>query len=250
MTLLAFVTNAVDGTVSTFALDGAGLVSRLAVSAVGAGCSTLAVDPGRRMVHVAVKGDVAAIVSCRVGADGSLHPVARREVDAALQYLALTRTVRHCSPPLTSAVSVSRLPVDDSGIGEVSFSRSTSPTCTPAPISADGRNAYFVSLGADLIVQCSLDGSRLTPAGSAEHSRPGGLRPAAHRPDRRRPHAYVMTEYSGEVLHYRRTADGVLTSAAAGGGVRSRPRVAAQSVRGRPDGGAPHLGRRPAPVIG
>src|SRR5690242_21522480 len=89
MTSLAFVANAVDGTVSTFLLDD-GTLRRVAVSEIGPGCSALAVDPGRRQVHVAVKGDQPAIVSCQIHSDGRLVPMSRRDVESSLTYLMLT----------------------------------------------------------------------------------------------------------------------------------------------------------------
>src|ERR1019366_7597498 len=52
--VLALVANAGDGTVSTFRIAD-GRLERLAVSTVGAGCSTLAIDPERHLVYVGAK---------------------------------------------------------------------------------------------------------------------------------------------------------------------------------------------------
>lgn len=159
---------------------------------------------------MAVKGDVPSIVTCQLDQNGSLRAVSRRDVDAALQYLALT-------PDGTALLAASygggfgiSLPVDDSGIGEV-VSRVDEPNMHSCAVSADGRTAYFVSLGADLIVQCSLDGSTLTPLDPPSVAAPVGSGPRHIVLTRDGRSAYVMTEYSGEVLHYRRAPDGVLT---------------------------------------
>src|SRR6478735_7595971 len=160
MTSLAFVCNATDGTVSTFSLDDDGTLRRLAVSDVGPGCSTLVVDPTRRQVHVAVKGEPSAIVSCRIGQDGSLQPFSRRDVDSSLHFLALT-------PDATAMVAASygggfgiSLPVDDDGVGAV-VSRVDHRNMHSCDVGPNGSTAYFVSLGDDLIAQFALDGAIL-----------------------------------------------------------------------------------------
>ena len=54
------------------------------------------------------------------------------------------------------------LPVGDDGVGEV-VSRDHQPNMHACVFGPDGQTAYFVSLGADLIVQCALDGHTLVP---------------------------------------------------------------------------------------
>ena len=212
MTCLAFVTNATDGTVSTFSLDDDAELRRLAVSEIGPGCSTLAVDAGRRQVHVAVKGDPPAIISCQIHADGRLQPTSRRDVDSALSYLTLTPdggTMLAASYAGGFGIS---LPVDDSGVGDVA-SRIAHPTMHCCVVGPDGKTAYFVSLGADLIAQCALDGSALTSLDPPTVAAPAGCGPRHLVLTRDGGHAYVMTEFSGEVLHYSRSSRGTLTLA-------------------------------------
>ena len=211
MTSLAFVANATDGTVSTFLLDD-GALRRLAVSEIGPGCSALAVDAERRQVHVAVKGDPPAIVSGRIRGNGGLEPTSRRDVESSLTYLTLTpdgRTLLAASYGGGFGIS---LGVGDSGVGDVA-SRIDHPNMHCCAVGPDGKTAYFVSLGADLIAQCALDGAALTPLDPATVAAPAGCGPRHLVLTRDGRHGYVMTEFSGEVLHYRRSTHGALTLA-------------------------------------
>lgn len=211
MTCLAFVANAVDGTVSTFRLD-EGALQRLAVSEIGPGCSALVVDPDRRQVHVAVKGDQPAIVSCEIHGDGRLAPITRRDVESSLTYLTLTpdgRTLLGASYRGGFGIS---LPVGDSGVGDV-VSRIAYPKMHCSAVDPDGTRAYFVSLGADLVAQYELKGATLTPMDPPTVAAPPGCGPRHLVLTRDGRHVYVLTEFSGEVLHYRRSALGALTPA-------------------------------------
>jgi len=211
MTSLAFVANAIDGTVSTFLLDD-GALRRLAESEIGPGCSALAVDADRRQVHVAVKGDQPAIVTCQIHSDGRLQPKSRRDVESSLSYLALTpdgRTLLGASYGGGFGIS---LPVGDSGVGDV-VSRIAYPNMHSCAVGPDEETAYFVSLGADLVAQFALAGATLTPLDPPTVAAPVGCGPRHLVLTRDGGHVYVMTEFSGEVLHYRRSPHGTLTLA-------------------------------------
>jgi 6-phosphogluconolactonase len=78
--------------------------------------------------------------------------------------------------------------------------------------SADGRFAYFVSLGADLVAQYALgDDLRLVPLTPETVAAPAGSGPRHLVLNAAQDAVYVLTEFSGEVLHYARdTATGAL----------------------------------------
>lgn len=203
---LAFVTNAGDGTVSTFQVGPENSLTRVAVSPVGSGCSTLVVDPARRQVHVAVK-EPAAIVTTAIQNDGSLTPVSRREVPDSLHYLALS--------PDGGEVMIAAsygggfgitLPVVEDGVGEP-VSRVDHPNVHSCAFSPDGRFAYFVSLGADLVAQCAVSGTALRPLEPATAAAPAGSGPRHLAINAAGDHVYVITEFSGEVLHYERDVE-------------------------------------------
>ncbi len=206
---LAFVTNAKDGTVSTFSLDAEGSLERIAVSDVGPGCSTLVVDETRGRVHVAVKGDPAKIVTTQVEPDGGLRILSTRDVPSGLHYLALT-------PDGSTMIAASygggfgiSLPVDEDGVGEI-ISRIDHPNVHSCAVGPGGSTAYFVSLGADLVAQCALADGVLTPLDPPTAAAPAGSGPRHLVLDSAGENLYVLTEFSGEVLHYRRDPAGTL----------------------------------------
>ncbi|WP_395728420.1 lactonase family protein [Nakamurella sp.] len=196
---------------STFLL-GDGTLRRVAVSEIGPGCSALAVDPARRQIHVAVKGDQPAIVSCRIHGDGRLEQMSRRDVESSLTYLTLTPDGRALLAASYGGGFGISLAVGDSGIGDL-VSRIAHPNMHSCAVGPDGTTAYFVSLGADLIAQCALDGAALTPLDPPTVAAPSECGPRHLVLTRDGRHIYVMTEFSGEVLHYRRSPDGILTLA-------------------------------------
>lgn len=208
---LVLVANAGDGSVSTFRFAGDRL-ERLAVTAGLTGCSTFAVDGARDLVYAGVKGDPAAIVTLELDrATGILTPRSRRELTGGgMNYLALTRGG-------TGLLGVSygggygiSCPVEHGAVG-APLSRISFPNLHSVLPSVDGRFAYFVSLGADLIAQYALaDDLTLAPLDPPTVAAPAGSGPRHLVVDEDA--VYVLTEFSAEVLHYRRDpVSGILT---------------------------------------
>ncbi len=210
MPSLAFVSNAADGTVSTFSIGDDGTLRRVALSEIGPGCGSLVIDSARRLAYVGIKTDPPSIVSCRIQSDGSLRPMSRRDVDATVHHLCL-------SPDGASMVGASynggfgiSMPVDGEGVVGPVVSRIEYPNMHSCAIAPEGRTAYFVSLGADLVAQCALDNHTLTPLDPPTAPAPRGSGPRHLALTRDGGHVYVMTEFSGAVLHYTRDRDGAL----------------------------------------
>lgn len=214
MTLRALVTNSGDGTVSTFTVDGQTL-HREAVSEVGAGCSTLAIDAARGLVHVGVKTPGTGVATCRFDSDtGALTPIAFTATEGTVHYLALTpaadRLLAACYHDGVGLVWA----VDDGLPGEVT-GRVEYPNLHSVVSSRDGAFCYFVSLGADLVAgyRFASDGS-LTPLAPAPA--PPGSGPRHIVLTSAGDRAYVLTEFSGQALVFWRDVEsGQLTFAGA-----------------------------------
>ncbi len=184
----------------------------LAETEVGGGCSTFAVDPQRSFVYVAVKEPEPAVMTLRLDRDtGELIETSRRDVADPLAYLALSGDALlgasyhggwgaswHVAEGELSQV-VSRLEYRNLH------------AAVPDP---QGKNAYFASLGEDLIAQCSIGAD----AQLIELSPPTITCPPTSGPR----HivvsddghsAYLMTEFTGEVIRFDRADDGTLTQA-------------------------------------
>ncbi|MFT4051309.1 MAG: beta-propeller fold lactonase family protein [Microbacterium sp.] len=214
---LVLVANAADGSISTFRLEDDRL-ERLAVTDGVAGCSTFVVDAARDLVYAGVKGDPAGILTLALDrATGILTPLSRLDLPAGgMNYLALTREGTALLGASYGGGYGIVCPVTDGTVGEP-VARVAYPNLHSVLPSPDGRFAYFVSLGADLVAQCAIgDDLRLVPLDAPTVAAPAGSGPRHLVIDDARGALYVLTEFSGEVLRYRRdAASGELTFAGA-----------------------------------
>lgn len=216
VTYLVVTANAADSTISTLRWnpdDGSGL-ELLATSPAGNGTSAFAIDRERNLVYATAKADseneAPGIVTLALDrTTGELRPKARIDVEAPLAYLALA----HGGTLLVGASYHGGFgavwPVTPDGLGE--------PTgrVDHANVHCSyvfGDRVYFVSLGEDLVNQCRLgaDGE-LEPLDPPTVAAPAGSGPR---------HlvvsggnAYVVTEFSGEVIRYSIDESGRLTAA-------------------------------------
>lgn len=205
--VLALVANAKDGTVSTFRIAD-GHLTRIAVSEVGPDCGTLAVDSERLLVYVATKPG--SVVTCTLDpVGGQLTRLSETTAPGALAYLTLT-------PHGNRLLGVGY----HGGFG-LCWPVSGGVLSTPAPavshanlhsvvVTKDTRHAYVVSLGEDAVVRYALgrDGSLTEPLVAAA---PEGSGPRHIVLNSAETSAFVVTEFSGEVLHYSRdTTTGAL----------------------------------------
>ncbi len=203
---LVLVANQGDDTIGSFALTG-GTLTPLVRSPIE-GCSTFAVDERRDLVFASSKQGP-SVVSLRLDrTDGSLTEVSRRAVEAASNYLTL-------SPDGATLMSASyhggfatSAPVSDAGVVGEPVSRLAHANMHAVATSSDGRFAYFVSLGEDLIAQCALgDDATLTPLDPPTAPAPRGTGPRHLVLDAAGTTVYVLTEFTAEVLRYRRDPD-------------------------------------------
>lgn len=210
---LVLVANAGDGTISTFRLCEAGPDSTLEPLqrvAVGTKCSTFAIDQNADLVYVAAGDDEPAIVTMTLDrTSGSLSEVQRFAVDERLTYLALTPDGCWLLGASYGGDVGHVWPVADGRLGEATARISHEKLHC---VVTDGRFAYFVSLGDDLIAQFVLDGGRLEPLDPPTVAAPTGSGPRHLVLNAAGDQAYLVTEYSGELIrHARDSITGALT---------------------------------------
>lgn len=211
---LVLVANAGEGSISVFRCDGSSL-QRLSVTQGLTGCSNFAVDAERNLVHAAVKGDPAGVVTLTIDRQtGQLDQVGRLDLpQGGMNYLWLTRNGTALLGAAYGAGYGFTSPVDGNTVAApvatVEF-----PNLHSVATSSDGRFAYFVSLGADLVAQYSLgDDLTLTPLGSETVAAPEGSGPRHLIFNDAEDTLYVLTEFSGEILRFHRdTTTGELTA--------------------------------------
>lgn len=203
--VLVLVANAGDGAVTTFRLEN-GRLELLAVTDGLAGCSTFAVDATRDLVYAGVKGEPAGIRTLSLDrVSGRLTPRSRLDLpDGGMTYLALTRYGTGLLGASYSGGYGISCTIADGVVGDP-VSRIEFPNLHSVLPSADGRFAYFVSLGADLVAQYALaDDHQLVPLESETVAAPVGSGPRHLVFNEAQDAVYVLTEFSGEVLHYGR----------------------------------------------
>lgn len=221
---LVLVANAADGAISTFRFDG-GALERVAVTPGLTGCSTFAVDAARGLVYAGVKGDPPAIVTLALDrTSGSLSQLSRFELpDKGVNYLALARGGTALLGASYHGGYGIVCPVDGGTVGDpvARIAYAHLHSVLPSP---DDRFAYFVSLGDDLVAQYALgEDLALTPLEPPTVAAPSGSGPRHLVIDDEHGALYVVTEFSGEVLHYRRdAARGVLSFVGAANAVDPR----------------------------
>ena len=208
-TPLVLVANAGDGSISSFRLVDQGL-ERLAVTTDLPSCSTFVVDAARDIVYAGVKGggggDPAGIVSLDLDrATGRLAPRSRLDLpDGGMNYLALTPDGDRLLGAAYSAGYGISCAVNDGVVGEPT-GRVEFPNLHSVLPSADGRFAYFVSLGADLVAQYALsEGAGLEALEPETVAAPAGSGPRHLLLNEAQDALYVLTEFSGQVLHFSR----------------------------------------------
>lgn len=208
---LLLVGNDKGGTIAAFWLD----EDRLrpgAVSEVGVGCSTFAIDADHDLVYVATREPSPAIVTHRLDrASGALTEVGRRRIDNPLAYLALAGDVLlgasyHGGWGASWKVA--------GGVVGPEVSRFSYRNLHAAVPDHAGGNAYFPSLGDDLIAQFSiaLDGELVELSEPVVKETEGcGPRHLVVSADGR--NAYLLTEFTGAAIRFERSEGGRLTKA-------------------------------------
>jgi 6-phosphogluconolactonase len=218
MSELLLIANAGDGTISALRLhrDPDPRLEVLATSADVPDCGTFAVDAARDLVFAAYKGDPPGIATLRLDREsGVLTEVTRREVSDSMAYLSLAGGGSALLGASYGGGFGAVWPVQGESLGEP-HSRFTHRNlhCIIAVEADDAEHVYAVSLGDDLVAQFVMDAD-------------GGLSPldpaVVHAPEGSGPRhlvvegtaAFLMTEFSGEVMRFDVDEDGTLRLAEA-----------------------------------
>lgn len=214
MSDLVLIANAKDNSITVHTLDGDSLTP-LATSVLPGSCSTFALDEASDLVYAGIKAPDAdsapAIVTLRLDrSSGVLSEIGRRDVPGPLVSLELTRGGTLLAGASYHAGLGHVWPVADGLVGEPT-AEVNHANLHCVQINAAGDRAYFVSLGDTLIAQFELDADgRLTPLPEATVAEAAGCGPRHLILDEDRANAYLITEYSGEVIRHDIDASGAL----------------------------------------
>lgn len=218
MSELILIANAADGTISTTRLH-RGDAPHLEVLATGGdlpGCGTFAIDAGRDLVFAAYKGDPAGIATLRLDrGTGELTELARRAIGDGTTYLAMASGGKALLGVSYSGGLGTVWPIDGETLGEPhSTFAYRNLHCIVTASGERAERVYAVSLGDDLVAQFALgDDERLVPLEPATVpiTRGAGARHLVVDGSS----AYLMTEFSGELIRFDVRPDGMLERAEA-----------------------------------
>lgn len=213
---LVLIANAGSASISAFRLHN-GSLERLAVTEGIIGCSTFAVDSARDLVYAGVKGggdgEPAGILTLRMNREtGALTPFSRTDLpEGGMNYLALTKNGAGVLGASYGGGYGITCEITEGVVGPP-VSRIEFANLHSVLPSLDGRFAYFVSLGDDLIAQYALaEDLQLDPLNPPTVAAPTGSGPRHVAFNRAQDAVYVLTEFSAEVLHFARdTQSGTL----------------------------------------
>lgn len=211
-TTLVLVGNAKGGTISVLALREGSLEHR-ADNAVGVGCGTFALDHARGLVYSAVKEPEPAVVTLALDRDsGRLTETARTTLDDPVAYLALARNGGLLLGASYAGGWGTTWPVADGVLGDP-VGRVEHSRLHCVITDAAGRHAYWVALGDDLVAQTAItDGGGIEPLDPATVAVDAGAGPRHLVLSCNERSAYLITEFTGEVIRYERDkGTGVLT---------------------------------------
>lgn len=205
---LILVGNDKGGTITALRLEGESLVE-VATTEVGVGCSTFAIDAARGLVYCAVREPSPAVVTLALDPEtAALTEVDRLHVDDPLAYIAAS----------ANALLVASYHGGWGASWQLVDGRIGAPRChfdhrnMHASI-ADrrGENAYFASLGDDLVAQFALatDGELVELSSPVVKVEPGaGPRHLVISDDGR--NVYLLTEFTGQAIRFDRSEGGRL----------------------------------------
>ena len=209
---LVLVGNPQGGTISVLRLE-EGHLTPVLTTFVGEGCGTFAVDDERRLVYAATTAPRPAVVTLTLDpASGALTETARTDIPDKLAYLSLARQGTLLLGASYHGGWGAVWPIIDGSLGTAS-GRVEFPHVHCVVADPAGLNAYFVSLGGDLIAQYALDARgelRALVPGTVAAPEGSGPRHLILSADGSQ--AYVITEFSGEVIRYARGVDGALSA--------------------------------------
>lgn len=204
----AYVSNAEDGTISSYRIDRAtGALQPLATTEAGPLVMPLAQSPDGRHLYASLYAQPYAVVSYRIdGTSGALDRVATAALPQNMPYIATDRSGRYLLAASYDGDSISVSPIGPGGVvqGEPLELHKTGRHAHSIVVDPSNRFAYVALLGADQVLQLAFDerSGALAPigAGFVQAEEGAGPRHIAPAPNGR--FLYVLNELSGSVSTY------------------------------------------------
>lgn len=205
----AYVSNAEDGTLSSYRIDTAsgGTLQALAVTPAGKLVMPLALSPDGRHLYASVRSQPYSVLSYRIDArTGALNRVATTALPESMAYIATDRTGRYLFGASFGGDVISVSPIGRTGVvqGEALAVIPTGRHAHSIVADPSNRFVYVGNLGVHRVLQFAFDerSGALQPIGPgfAQAEQGSGPRHTAPSPNGR--FLYVLSELFGTVTTY------------------------------------------------
>ncbi|WP_128255453.1 lactonase family protein [Falsirhodobacter deserti] len=207
-----YVAATVGGVIDVFRMNTEGVLSPVSTARVGAGVGPMAVSPDRAHLYAAVRKPPYHVVTLAIDPlTGTLAQKAVAPTFENFAYVSLDPAGRTLLGASYAGGAVVTLPVGQDGL-ITAGPRQVQPAGRNAHAirtDAAGRVAFSTALGTDEVIRFTIDADSgmLTPLDEAETGAGSGPRHLVFSPAGDR--LYVVTEFSGEVVRFDVTANGL-----------------------------------------
>ncbi len=202
-----YVSNAADGTLSTYRLDAStGTLTPGAVTPAGPNVMPMTVSPDRSRLYAAVRAKPYRVQTFSIAAsDGHLTQVSESPTPDSYAYLSLDKTGRYLFGVSYDNDIVTVTPVNEGKVADAPLQTlQTSQNAHSVRIDNDNRTLLVANLGGERVLQYRFDShtGKLTPYTPDHLAAPEGLGPRhlVFAPDNR--FVYVLDELQDKVISY------------------------------------------------
>ncbi|NBA95471.1 lactonase family protein [Pseudomonas sp. R5(2019)] len=200
-----YVSNAADGTISSYELSKQGQLQPLATTEAGAGVMPLALSPDHSKLYASIRGKPYSVATYAIDpASGALKHLKNATVADSLAYISTDKTGHYLFGASygEDLVSVNSINADGEVTDNVQQAIKTGPNAHSIIVDKTNRFVYAANLGADKLLEFRFDAAsgKLDTLGHAELPKDSGPRHPVISPDNR--FLYLLSEMAGSVTTF------------------------------------------------
>ncbi|WP_338525020.1 lactonase family protein [Pseudomonas batumici] len=200
-----YVSNAIDGTLSSYELSAKGQLQPLATTEAGAGVMPLALSPDHSKLYASIRAKPYSVATYSVDpANGALKHLKNSTVADSLAYISTDKSGRYLFGASYGEDLVSVNAIDAKGVvtDDVRQVIKTGPNAHSIIVDKTNRFVYAANLGSDQYLEFKFDAAsgKLTSLGHVELPKGSGPRHPAISSDNR--FLYLLSEMAGTVTTF------------------------------------------------
>ena len=200
-----YVSNANDGTLSSYELSAKGQLQPLATTDVGAGVMPLALSPDRSKLYASIRGKPYSVATYAINpANGALKHLKNAKVADSLAYISTDKAGHYLFGASYGEDLISVNAIDAKGVvsDDVRQVIKTGPNAHSIIVDKTNRFVYAANLGSDQYLEFKFDAAsgKLTPLGHIDMPKGSGPRHPVISSDNR--FLYLLSEMAGTVTTF------------------------------------------------